>query len=211
LTPALIESFAWQDAPLAAVDARARPLGGWAGSKLPLLVPLAFLVAHLGCHQPVSEQRIEPLLKLTSSTFPEGRIPERCSCHGQDISPALAWTQPPRSAESFVLTLTDRDSSPRDFVHWVLYDLPSATHELREGVPPSERLADDSRQGQNDFDTIGYRGPCPPGDAPHRYVFTIYALDSKIDLPPGATKDQIVRAMSGHIVARGELEGRYPR
>ncbi|HXW57518.1 MAG TPA: YbhB/YbcL family Raf kinase inhibitor-like protein [Candidatus Cybelea sp.] len=157
-----------------------------------------------------SAQPIVESLKVTSSTFPNGAIPDRSTCHGQDISPELAWTPPPERAHSLALIVTDPDSSPPDFVHWVLYDLPPGTHELAEGVPPNERLADDSRQGRNDFDTIGYRGPCPPGDSPHRYVFTVYALDLKMDVPPGATKDHIVRAMRGHILARGELLGRYP-
>jgi Raf kinase inhibitor-like YbhB/YbcL family protein len=168
-------------------------------------------VAQFGSIPLRSGQPIVPSLKVTSSTFPDGAIPNRCSCHGEDISPELAWTPPPGPAQSFTLIVTDPDSSPPDFVHWVLYALPPGTHVLPEGLPPKGRLADDSRQGRNDFGAIGYRGPCPPGDSPHRYVFTVYALDSKMDVPPGATKDQIMRVMRGHILAWGALVGRYPR
>jgi Raf kinase inhibitor-like YbhB/YbcL family protein len=169
------------------------------------------VIGQFACNQLVTERQILRSLELTSSTFSGGAIPDRCSCHGQNISPELAWTTPPARTESFALIMTDKDSSPPDFVHWVLYDLPLGTREIREGVPTKERLTDGSRQGRNNFQGVGYGGPCPPGDSSHRYVFTLYALDSKLSVPPGATKEEILMAINGHIVAEGRLVGRYPR
>jgi Raf kinase inhibitor-like YbhB/YbcL family protein len=95
-------------------------------------------------------------------------------------------------------------------VHWVLYDLPAEKRELPEGLPKQEQLPDGSRQGQNDYDKIGYVGPCPPAGS-HRYVFALYALDSRLNLPAGATRKQVESALKGHILAHGELIGRYRR
>ncbi len=93
----------------------------------------------------------------------------------------------------------------------MLYDLPPDKRELPEGTPNQEQLPDGSRQGRNGFDKIGYGGPCPPGSSPHRYVFDLYALDTRLDLPAGASKTQVVKAAQGHILASGELVGRYQR
>jgi Raf kinase inhibitor-like YbhB/YbcL family protein len=167
--------------------------------------------AEVGCTQLATEQQVAPSLTVASSSFPTGVIPDTYSCHGQNVSPELSWSSPPRRTRSFALIVTDEDSSPANFVHWVLYDLPPEARDLREGMPKDQELADGSRQGRNDFRGIGYGGPCPPGDAPHRYVFTLYALDSRLNVASGATKDQILPAMKGHMVAKGELVGRYPR
>jgi Raf kinase inhibitor-like YbhB/YbcL family protein len=91
----------------------------------------------------------------------------------------------------------------------VLYDLPAEKRELPEGLPNQAQLPDGSRQGQNDFDKTGYGGPCPPGKSAHRYVFALYALDSRLNLPIGATRKQVEKAMKGHVLAYGELIGRY--
>jgi Raf kinase inhibitor-like YbhB/YbcL family protein len=79
-----------------------------------------------------------------------------------------------------------------------------------QGLPKQEQLPDGSRQGQNDYDKIGYVGPCPPAGT-HRYVFALYALDSRLNLPAGATRKQVENALKGHILAHGELIGRYRR
>jgi len=158
-----------------------------------------------------------PSLKLKSSSFAGDTIPdkyqgspENCPCNGKDISPALSWNSPPEGTQSFALIVTDRDSPLWfNFVHWVLYDLPADRRDLPEGIAKQGQLPDRSRQGLNGFDKIGYAGPCPPGHSPHRYVFDVFALNTRLNLPSGASKKQVVKAMRGHILARGELVGKY--
>ena len=151
----------------------------------------------------------KPTLQLTSTSFQGGGdIPKKFTCDGADASPQLAWGAPPAGTQSFALIVSDPDAPVGTFVHWVLYDLPADKRELPESLPKQEQLADGSRQGQNDFDKIGYGGPCPPSGT-HRYVFTLYALNAKLNLPAGATRKQVENALKDHVVARGELIGRY--
>lgn len=153
----------------------------------------------------------KPKLELTSSSFTAGQIPTKFTCDGSDTSPALAWGAPPAMTQSFALIVIDRDAPIGEFVHWVAYNLPAEKRELAEGLPKQEQLPDGTRQGMNDFDKVGYGGPCPPGKSPHRYAFQLYALDTKLNLPGGATREQVEKALKGHILARGELTGRYQR
>lgn len=151
-------------------------------------------------------------LQLSSPSF-SGTIPERyASCSGQTgNSPALAWGAPPSRTRSFALIVTDPDAPMTTFTHWLIWDLPADTRSLPEGVPTEPQLRSGARQGRNGFGRIGYGGPCPPGGAAHRYVFTVYALDARLDLAPGATRQQLVDAMERHVLAAGELIGRYQR
>ena len=163
-----------------------------------------------GCRSSGTIGEGKPTLELTSSSFQEGKISKKFTCDDVDISPELAWATPPAGTRSFALIVVDRDSLlGYSFVHWVLYDLPAEKRELLEGLPKQEQLPDGSRQGLNDFDNTGYVGPCPPGKSAHRYVFMLYALDSILNLPPGATRKQVENALKGHILAHGELTGRY--
>jgi Raf kinase inhibitor-like YbhB/YbcL family protein len=97
------------------------------------------------------------------------------------------------------------------WVHWVLYNLPAGSTGLHEGIPADPDLPDGSFQGTNDFGRLGYGGPSPPPGKPHRYFFKLYALDTMLELGPGATKADIEQEMSGHILAEGELVGTYQR
>jgi Raf kinase inhibitor-like YbhB/YbcL family protein len=151
-------------------------------------------------------------LELKSPDFSSGEsIPRQFTCDGSDISPALAWHDAPGGTQSFALIADDPDAPVGTWVHWVLFDLPANVHALSQNVPKQEQLADGSRQGRNDFRKIGYGGPCPPPGKPHRYFFKLYALDTKLNLQPGATKKDVERAMQGHILAQGEWMGRYAR
>ncbi len=151
-------------------------------------------------------------LMLTTTAFqPGATIPKKFTCDGPDVSPALSWTDPPGGTQSFALIVDDPDAPMGTWVHWVLYDLPATTRELAEGVPRQEELPSGARQGRNDFRKIGYGGPCPPPGPAHRYFFKLYALDSKTNLKPGATKADLEMAMKGHILAQAELTGRYQR
>ncbi len=151
-------------------------------------------------------------LELKSPDFTSGaNIPKQFTCDAADISPALAWNDPPAATRSFALIADDPDAPVGTWVHWVLFDLPANARALPQNVPKQEQLADGSRQGRNDFRKIGYGGPCPPPGKPHRYFFKLYALDTKLNLQPGATKKDVERAMQGHILAQAEWMGRYAR
>ena len=150
-------------------------------------------------------------IEVTSSAFAEGgMIPKKCTCDGQDISPPLEWNHVPAGAKSVALIADDPDAPGKTWVHWVIYDLPGDTHELHENVPHDKTLPNCAKQGLTDFKKIGYGGPCPPSGT-HRYYFKVYALDKKLDLTPGATKPQLLDAMKGHVVAEGQLMGKYSR
>lgn len=183
---------------------------------VPLWLPILLAAFETGCGGRVRKPAI-PSLELRSSSFVGDAIPskyqgapENCPCNGKDISPELSWTSPPGGTQSFALIVTDKDSPLWfNFVHWVLYDLPADKRELPEDIAKQGQLPDGSRQGQNGFDKIGYAGPCPPGHSPHRYLFDLYALNTKLNLPPGVSKKQVVRAMAGHVLASSELVGTY--
>lgn len=149
---------------------------------------------------------------LTSSAFePGGMIPKPYTCDGFDVSPPLRWTDPPPGTKSFALICDDPDAPVGTWVHWVLYSLPPEIRELPEGVPPQPTLPGGGKQGRNDFRKIGYGGPCPPRGPAHRYFFRLYALDTDPNLEPGATKQDLLKAMTNHILAQAELMGRYRR
>lgn len=151
-------------------------------------------------------------LQLTSAAFTEGSpIPAQYTCDGRDVSPPLRWSGAPEGVRSFALIADDPDAPAGTWVHWVLYNLPANTIELPEGIPPTEFVAGGGRQGRNDFGRLGYGGPCPPRGKPHRYFFKLYALDTMLDLPARATKQDVERAMRGHILAEGQLMGTYQR
>ena len=140
-----------------------------------------------------------------------GAIPKKFTCDGPDVSPKLAWNEPPAGTQSLAVIMDDPDAPRGTWVHWVLYDLPGDTRELSENILKQEQLAGGARQGRNDFGKTGYGGPCPPPGKPHRYLFKLYALDAKLNLKAGATKADVELAMQGHILAQAELMGRYGR
>jgi Raf kinase inhibitor-like YbhB/YbcL family protein len=151
------------------------------------------------------------MFELTSSSFThEESIPSRFTCDGEDVSPALQWGDPPPGTQSFALIMDDPDAPAGTWVHWVLYGLPAQARALPEGVVPDTELADSSRHGENSWGRSGYGGPCPPSGT-HRYFFRLYALDTVLDLDSGASKEQLLQAMEGHIVAQTELMGTYSR
>jgi hypothetical protein len=150
-------------------------------------------------------------IKVVSSAFQEGgMIPADYTCDGKNISPPLSWSGIPEKAVTLALICDDPDAPVGTWVHWVLYNLPASVKELPAGVPPEERLASGAVQGKNDFRKVGYGGPCPPGGT-HHYYFKLYALDKALELKPGAIKKELLKAMEGHILAEGQLMGRYKR
>jgi Raf kinase inhibitor-like YbhB/YbcL family protein len=150
-------------------------------------------------------------IKIKSLAFvPGGKIPGKYTCDGMDISPPLSWTSGPEGTKTFALICDDPDAPMGTWVHWVLFNLPADITEFRENVPPDKELENGAKQGMNDFRKIGYGGPCPPGGT-HRYFFKLYALDTEINLEAGATKAELLEAMEGHILAEGQMIGRYER
>lgn len=151
-------------------------------------------------------------MELKSSAFQSGaEIPRKYTCDGADVSPPLRWENTPAGTKAFALIADDPDAPAGTWVHWVIYDIAGETRELAEGVKPMETLPNGTKQGMNDFRRIGYGGPCPPPGPAHRYFFKLYSLDGETKLKPGATKQQLLDAMKGHILAEAELMGRYKR
>jgi len=151
-------------------------------------------------------------IELTSTAFKAGEIiPKQFTGDGADQSPSLRWSEPPSGTKSIALICDDPDAPRGTWVHWVLFNLPAQARELEEGVPTTETLGSGAKQGKNDFGNIGYGGPAPPKGNPHRYFFKLYALDAALDLPAGATKAELEKAMNGHILAEGQLMGTYQR
>jgi Raf kinase inhibitor-like YbhB/YbcL family protein len=151
-------------------------------------------------------------VELTSTAFREGEaIPKACTGDGKDVSPPLRWSDPPQGTKTFALICDDPDAPRGTWVHWVLFNLPADRRDLPEGVPAQEMLDGGARQGKNDFGNLGYGGPAPPRGKPHRYFFKLSALDTSLDLTPGSAKAQLVAAMNGHVLAEGQLMGRYGR
>ena len=150
-------------------------------------------------------------LELTSPAFSEGEmIPARYTCDGSDISPALSWSGVPKTAKSLALICDDPDAPMGTWVHWVLFNIPADAVGLPAEISSAATLENGARHGKNDFRRLGYGGPCPPGGT-HRYFFRLYALDTALDLDSGITKAQLVEAMQGHILAEGQLMGKYQR
>jgi Raf kinase inhibitor-like YbhB/YbcL family protein len=150
-------------------------------------------------------------MEITSSAFEEGQmIPKKYTCDDVDISPPIKLANVPEGAKTIALICDDPDAPVGTWVHWVLFNLPANITELPEKVPPDEVLSNGAKQGTSDFGRIGYGGPCPPSGT-HRYYFKVYSLDKELDLKPGATKAELLKAMEGHIVAEGQLMGKYKR
>jgi len=149
---------------------------------------------------------------VSSSSFPNGGdIPRKFTCDGADVSPEISWSAPPAGTKSLALIADDPDAPVGTWVHWVLYDLPPGTTGLAEAVNKIDELPAGGRQGRNDFRKIGYGGPCPPPGKPHRYFFKLYALDKALNLAAGATKQEVEKAMAGHILGQAEWMGKYRR
>ena len=131
---------------------------------------------------------------------------------GKNISPALSWNDPPAGTQSFALIVDDPDAPMGTWVHWVLFNIPADKRSLQEDLPVTGKNVDPNAiyVGKNSSGNIGYDGPCPPSGT-HRYYFKLYALDTPISLLPGATKDELLKEMKGHILAQGELMGTFSK
>ena len=143
------------------------------------------------------------VFEIKSNAFNEGEfIPIRYTGFDEDVSPALEWKDPPDGTMSFVLICDDPDAPMGNWVHWVIYNIPGDTRSLPEGMPTDAQLEQGIYQGINDFGRPGYGGPMPPPGKPHRYIFTLYALDIVPQIQPGITKEALLRAINGHIIEK---------
>ena len=192
------------------------------------LIALAFLAG--GCaeeerrpaaseEQPEAMSMEEPAapadgFELTSTAFEHGgMIPVRNTCDGENVSPPLAWIDPPEGTEGFALIMDDPDAEEvagKVWVHWLFYDLPPDARSLPEAVPRDLPLYPNARAGKGDSGD-GYRGPCPPRGQLHSYHFKLYALDADLNLRAGMLKAELLGAMDGHVLGKAELVGKYSR
>jgi Raf kinase inhibitor-like YbhB/YbcL family protein len=153
----------------------------------------------------------EGKLVLRSAGFVDGDwIPCKYTCEGQDLSPPLQWVNVPKGTKSFALVADDPDAQVGTWVHWVLYDVPAEKDGLAEGIPAEPVLGDGAKHGKNSWGSLGYGGPCKPGGV-HRYILKLYALDRPLGLGVGASKEEVLSATRGHVLAQAGLMGRYAR
>lgn len=144
-------------------------------------------------------------IKITSSAFQEGgNIPSKFSCDGGNTNPPLQISGVPSGAKSLALVVDDPDAPGGVFTHWIIWNIPAQTTTIPEGS------AAKATQGTNDFGKSGYGGPCPPSGV-HRYAFKVFALDRQLVLSGGAKRAQLDAVIKGHVIAQGELTGRYSR
>ncbi|MCW3073920.1 MAG: phospholipid-binding protein family [Flaviaesturariibacter sp.] len=144
--------------------------------------------------------------KLVSSAFEGGKpIPPKYTCDGSNVSPALSWNGAPGTTKSFAIIMDDPDAPMGTWVHWVIYNIPGTVTSLEEKTNTTEIKAID---GLNNWGETGYNGPCPP-DGAHQYVFKLYALDEMLPPKKELTKEELLEAMKGHILAETTLTGLF--
>jgi Raf kinase inhibitor-like YbhB/YbcL family protein len=159
------------------------------------------------------EERMVPAFILISSAFQDGQsIPKLFSKKGGNISPPLALLDPPAGTMSFAVVMDDLSAPGGSFNHWVLFNLPASEVVLGQGIPRVPALANGALQGNNGNDEIGYLGPNPnQGPRKHTYVFQVFALNTQLNLAPGATKEQLQIAMAGTVLGEAQLSGTFKR
>jgi hypothetical protein len=159
-----------------------------------------------------------PGLTLTTTAFQDGGIiPEKytqAAGLANAVSPPLNWTNVPAGTQSFVLHMHDPDvaigGNTTDVNHWIMWDIPGTATGLPEGVPAQPTLPDGSVQGMNQGNMPGYRGPgAPAAGPPHHYTWELYALNTKLNLPPSTTRDEVLKAINGKIIGKAVLVGRF--
>ena len=187
-----------------------RPMTVMRNRAIVTAMAAAILAATSGCRKTAAPAPMT--LTVTSPDLQPGtEIPKQFTCDGAGISPALAWADPPAKTRSLAVMVTDPDAPMGTFTHWLLYNLPAAARSVPQGTAQKQVLPDGSQQGLNSGDEVGYYAPCPPGHTQHRYVFTVFALDGTITIPARPNATQVQKAMTGHILAAGQLMARYGR
>jgi Raf kinase inhibitor-like YbhB/YbcL family protein len=180
---------------------------------------LAILVSLASSGEKSMEEDWKMSIRITSSAFAQGHpIPKKHTGEGEDVSPALAWSDLPEKTKELVLICDDPNApTPEPWVHWVIYNLPGTIKGLPEGLPRKTRLKEPAGalQGKNSWpaaEAIGYRGPMPPrGHGVHHYYFKLYALDAHVVLEPGLDKKTVLEKIHNHVLDTGVLMGTYER
>ena len=188
------------------VDARA----------LARLAPLLLALAACSSSEPVvttpspapSPSRQAVQLSVTSPAFEhEGAIPSRFTCEGEGVSPPLRWDPAPEGTVEWAILVDDTDAPRGAFTHWVIFGIPSRATRLEPGVAPPG-----AKQGLNSAGEAAWTGPCPPpGDEPHRYFFSLLALDAATGLPDGAADDDVRKAIQPHVIGHAQIMGTFGR
>ncbi len=184
-----------------------------------LAVLLIAGIADVSAQQPAATPPPPPpsKFKLMSSAYAEGSmIPTQFSCADPNAaSPALSWSNAPAAAVSFAIVMHDTDAAPMkgvmDVTHWIFWGIPGTSTSVAAGVKP-DSSPDGIVQGVNIRKVNGYQPPCPPpGATPHHYIFEIYALDAKLDLPAGSARADLLKAMDGHVIGKATYVGMFGR
>lgn len=150
--------------------------------------------------------------KIISASFKESAaIDKKYTCEGTDLSPSLAWSNPPAGTKSFALICDDPDAPMGDWVHWLAYNIPADVKALEEGVSSEELRSLKIAQGQNDFGKLKYGGPCPPPGKSHRYYFKLYALKEATHFSEGLTKQELLAKIKPLVLSKVEIMGTYKR
>lgn len=150
-------------------------------------------------------------ITIKSTSFEDGAmIPKKYTCDGDNVSPPLSWTSGPATTKTYAIICDDPDAPFGTWVHWVIFNIPANVKELPENVAKFKLLANGAVQGWDSAHQLGYQGPCPPSGT-HRYIFRIFALDVRMRLPPGSSAAELQKNIEGHILAKGQLTGRYKR
>lgn len=183
-----------------------------------LAVVTLLVLAGVGSAAAQQQQAPPPSkFKLMSSAFSDGSpIPTQFSCADPNAtSPTLSWSNAPAGAVSFALIMHDPEGAPQkgsmDVTHWILWNIPASSSSIMANVKP-DSSPDGIAQGKNVRGVNGYQPPCPPpGATPHHYTFEVYALDSKVDLPAGSTRADLLKAMDGHVIGKTAYIGLFGR
>jgi len=175
-----------------------------------LLIVVSFLVFG-SCSKAGDTTKMGAALEVKSTAFGNAKsMSDKYTCDDVDISPPLEWKNAPAGTKSFAVICETPDNPTGNWVQWVIYDIPAGITNLPQSVTKTGQLDFGAKQGKNDFDQMGYSGPCLPAGE-HRFFFRVYALDVPTNLKAGAKKEELVEAMKGHILAEGSLMGVYGR
>lgn len=178
----------------------------------PTLPPVPTTPPTLVPTEPLPTPTEVPLpFELISTAFQQGEpIPRKYSCKGEDISPSLAWGDPPEGTQSFVLIVDDPDAPGGTWIHWIVFNIPAEVRELPEDMPADMKFGGVTASfGANSWGRVEYGGPCPPSGT-HRYFFKLYAMDTVLALEPGA-RSKVLEAVKEHSLAKAELMGTFSK
>lgn len=158
--------------------------------------------------EPAPEPNLYTIVLTSTGFMDHGMINSNFTCEGANTSPDLAWDSVPANTKAFAIVCQDIDVNPNFFVHWLIYNIPGDQRSLDDNITTIPDIGNGILQGLNDFNKIGYSGPCPP-EGVHRYVFIIYALDDMLPIDGGAPKYDVLNAIDKHVIGMGKLTGKY--